>query len=334
VWDGGVVRDLGLPPGATHAAAVALTAGGGVVVNAWRRSTHPAEPRADERAYVWRAGRWTPVDALPGAARVYAVGANGRGAVVGHYRDTAGVYHAFLWRGTGRGATVVASGVAPGSPVSANALNDSEVVAGVADPDGPYAPAFVWRAGARTFLFRQPPARWSTVNGISAAGAVVGGVRLEGSDGVQPFVYQPNAQSSGLGPGRREADRKAASRPARGRDARAGGALAGTVAAPGQPGEYTAVSPAGVRVGHADGRRAFVSTDSGTRPLAPVPGFDEARPTAVNDGGMVAGTASLPDPTHPGYVPGPGTRAVIWDGPGTEPRLLPLPTCATPPAGR
>lgn len=305
---------LPLPAGYDRAGADGANAAGVVVGAASRGSA------TDRRGM--RAVRWTPssVELLPSLSGYQASAAssvNARGAVAGVVTDARGRDRAVIWSGGG------ISPLPPTPPggVDVIAVSNAGDVAGTIFPTGPgpdanSAQAVVWRHGRVQRIFARAQGSTSTVNGASPGGLVVGGVgTATRSEGVLAFVWSPGSEGGTVDTSLKTAD-------------------AGIT-------RYTGANDRGVLVGVDDGLESFVRVRGQRRTLPSPAGWSTAAPVAVNDAGLIAGTAESPAPGSapplPHVLGDAGrrlpTRAVAWDTSGRV-RVLPLGPVLCRPASR
>lgn len=287
---GNGMRDLGVLPGFTSAAAVAISTTGQVAGSLVNQA-------GVSHAFSWTAaGGMVDLGTLPGGTYSVAAGINSSGQIVGSANTSWGQTHAVLWTGAG---AITDLGVLPGGDASgAAAINDAGTVVGYSSDtfNGHVGTSvnqspFIWTlAGGLKQLF---PGGIGVGNAINSLGQVAGAAgNLAGN---QPFRW---AQQSGLQMLAIVAGDDAGF--ASGIND-AGDVVGGSSYSPDcGAGDGQIECPPGIHyVAHA----LLWPASGGVVNLSAKPGFpSEGSPAAINAGGQIVGTA--------------GVRAFLWSSAG------------------
>lgn len=185
VWRAGTRTDVPPPPypGAwPHASLIDMDDRGAVLA----RGEYADDT---DLAYVWSRGRFTELRDASGTLR--ATDLNDRGHAAGSVGRSGRLREAALWRD---GANV-RLGLLPGTTTSqALALNDADLVVGVAEPEsGEPGTGFVWQDGVLRPV--ETTDAWSVASDVNERGQVAGQLGSTTADGVQ--VAQPYVWRSG-----------------------------------------------------------------------------------------------------------------------------------------
>lgn len=217
LWQGGVMTDLGLPPGMRYAYASDIN-GRGTVVGL---GVIPSPPRWQGRAFLWRNGTMTDLGTLGGWSssatavndRDQAIGwsdiadgsvhavlwdnggmtdlgpgsvsdINNRGEIVGSRAIAGGQRHGVLWQ---RG-TMTDLGTLGGPSSAATAVNDSGQVIGWSDTADGQHHGFLWQQGLMTDLGTLGGSD-SNAGKISDRGDILGTATTAGNE-LRPVLWR------------------------------------------------------------------------------------------------------------------------------------------------
>lgn len=97
IWEAGVVTDLGVPPGAFAAEAVAINNAGQVLIKG--RFQDNATSPVLFKSFLWDDGQWTDIGLLPGFDRCTGIDLNDSAQIVGYCQHSSGTgIMGFFWQ--------------------------------------------------------------------------------------------------------------------------------------------------------------------------------------------------------------------------------------------
>lgn len=176
-WAGGVMTDIGVVKDGNWSVATALNSRGQVV-------GFSGAPGTFSRAFVWANGVLTPLPSL-GGLMSRALDINDAGLIVGFSMDPDSLEHVVVWKD----GALIDLGFNSGSAVT---LNERGQVAGIRY-NGSSTQAFLWENGAMTTIGAAN--RIVRIDGLNAAGEVVGYVSANTESGYDAFVWRDGSMT-------------------------------------------------------------------------------------------------------------------------------------------
>src|SRR5918996_3635685 len=150
-------------------AAVAVVGIASVTARAPASASVGDAPSSAVPGFVFSRGRFAAFEAAEPGAEIFPTGVNDRGHVLGHYVDSDGTTHGFLWR-DGRFTTLDVPGATSPTPVD---INDRGDVVGLYVDTAGALQGFLHRNG-RYRIISAPGAPKSVALGINDRGQIVG----------------------------------------------------------------------------------------------------------------------------------------------------------------
>lgn len=192
VWNGGVLQDIGMPPGYVSSIATGVNSKGEVA--GWSvKGRNLVDSRATTHAFLYSRGRMSDLGTL-GGRDSKATSINESGDVAGWSSIPDSSHHAFRYRG----GKLEDLGTLPGGTFSAAyAINNRGLIAGAAEAPKQLVHAVIWRGGAITDLGTLPGGMRSRALALNEREEIVGFSEAEGAE-THAFLYA-NGRMQDLG---------------------------------------------------------------------------------------------------------------------------------------